>query len=243
MFEPSDIHLPPNVGRVSAGASALHGQHASGQLAKIFTKPEQWKSSWAAYLGGCALADEAVGIILDAARGRSDWDRTLVIFHPDHGEQLGAHNCYQKMVCYEDSIHLPMIIRDPHAPAAGQRCSALTSHIDIAPTILDFAGIPIPDSIQGRSLRQLISKPDGPWRRAAVFSEYNGNVGWNYYQRCVVTDQWKYIDNIGVDQELYNLRDDPYEMQNVIDTAPKNLVRKLRDRLHQWMHQTGDFLD
>ncbi len=146
------------------------------------------------------------------------------------------------MVCYEDSIHLPMIIRDPHAPAAGQRCSALTSHIDIAPTILDFAGIPIPDNIQGQSLRQLISKPDDSWKRAAVFSEYNGNVGWNYYQRCVVTDQWKYIDNIGLDQELYNLRDDPYEMRNVIDTAPKNLVRKLQDRLHQWMRQTGDFL-
>ena len=54
--------------------------------------------------------------------------------------------------------------------------------------------------------------------------------------------QWKYIDNIGLDQELYNLRDDPYEMRNVIDTAPKNLVRKLQDRLHQWMRQTGDFL-
>ena len=241
-FSPQDIDLPPNVGVTGRGQTRLHETHGPGQTAAVITERDQWKPTWAAYLGGCQLVDEAIGVVLEAARRRSDWDRTLVVFLSDHGEQLGAHKCFQKMVCYEESIHVPMIICDPRASTRGQRTGELTSHIDIAPTILDYAGQPIASNVQGLSLRSLVNEPGAPLARDAVFCEYNGNVGWNYHQRCVVIDRWKYIDNIGVDQELYDLKNDPYEMDNVIDTAPNDILASLRERLSEWMTTTDDFL-
>ena len=240
MYDPARIDLAPNVGVTGSGRSLLPDKHAPGQLGAFIKNVDDWKPTWAAYLGGCSLGDHALGRVLAAARARPDWDRTVAIFHPDHGEQLGAHRCYQKMVCYEESIHLPLIVRIPGADP-GTR-TVLTSHVDIAPTVLDCAGVPIPENAQGRSLRPLAHDPAAPLDRDAVFSEYSGNIGWNYFQRCVVTDRWKYIDNVGVDRELYDHREDPCEMRNLIHDGPAGVARDLKDRLQTWMDETHDFL-
>lgn len=240
MYEPGEMTLTPNVGVTGKGRSALHDRHGPGQLGRSVEKVEEWKATWAAYFGGCTLADDAIGEVLGAARAREDWDNTVTIFHPDHGEQLGAHRCYQKMTCYEESVHLPLIVRAPGA-APGRR-RVLSSHVDIAPTILDYAGVAVPANVQGRSLRAVAESAGAGFDRDAVFCEYSGNIGWNYFQRCIVTDRWKYIDNVGVDRELYDLADDPFEMRNLIDAGPREVVVEMQDRLRAWMDQTGDFL-
>ena len=240
MYDPAKIVLSANVGVAGEGRSALHDRHGPGQLGRSVERIEDWKATWAAYFGGCTLADDAIGKVLAAARAREDWDRTVAIFHPDHGEQLGAHRCYQKMTCYEESIHLPLIVRAPGA-APGRR-SVLTSHIDITPTILDYAGVAIPGNVQGWSLRAIAESADAGFDRDAVFCEYSGNIGWNYFQRCIVTDRWKYIDNVGVDRELYDLAEDPLEMRNLIEEGPREVVAEMQDRLRRWMEETGDFL-
>ena len=239
MYEPEAISLPSNVGVRGEGRSILHDRHAAGQLGTFIKNRDDWKPTWAAYFGGCTLADDALGRILASARAREDWDNTVVLVTSDHGENLGAHQCYQKMTCYEESIHLPLIVRAPGL-RPGRR-SALTSHVDVAPTLLEFAGIDIPDNTQGTSLRGLAENGGANWDRDTVFCEYSGNVGWNYLQRCAVTERWKYIDNLGVDRELYDLEADPGEMRNLLRDAPKQVVNELSDRLHTWMQQTGDF--
>ena len=240
MYDPAAIRLSPNVGVPGEGRSVLHDRHGAGQLGRFFSKAEDWKATWAAHFGGCTLADDAIGRVLDAARARDDWGKTVTIFHPDHGEQLGAHRCYQKMTCYDESIHLPLIVRAPGA-TPGRR-GVLTSHVDIAPTLLDYTGVRDPGNLQGLSLRDIVESGDAVLDRDAIFSEYNGNAGWNYFQRCAVTEGWKYIDNVGVDRELYDLKSDPYEMRNLIDEAPADVVDEMRQRLRTWMEETGDFL-
>ncbi|MFH0962745.1 MAG: sulfatase-like hydrolase/transferase [Planctomycetota bacterium] len=240
MYDPADVVLPPNVGVRGEGRSLLHDRHAPGQLGAFLENRDDWKRTWAAYLGGCTLVDDALGRVLAAARSRDDWDRTVVVFHPDHGEQLGAHRCFQKMVCYEDSIHLPLIICAPGASPG--RTRALTSHVDILPTLLDYACVPLPDGLQGRSLRPLVEDPSAPFDRDEVFCEYNGNAGWSFFQRCVVSPRWKYIRNVGVDEELYDRQTDPFELRNIVRSAPAGVLKDMRTRLQAWMERTGDFL-
>ena len=240
MYDPEAIALAPSVGVPGEGRSELHDRHAAGQLGSFIKNREDWKPTWAAYFGGCTLADDALGRVLDAARGREDYDRTAVVFHPDHGEALGMHRCYQKMTCYEECIHLPLIVRLPNA-APGRR-AVLTSHVDVAPTLLDCAGLAPPGNAQGVSLAPLVDDPAARFDRDAVFCEYSGNVGWNYFQRSVVAERWKYIDNPGVDRELYDLVEDPYEMHNRINDAPGSVLDQMQDRLETWQKDTGDFL-
>jgi arylsulfatase A-like enzyme len=255
MYSPEDVVLPPNVMAPQTGKPPMHLEHLPGQVGAT---PDRagWRKAWAGYLGAVALADACIGTVLDALEARGATDETLIVFHPDHGEMLGAHRYFQKMVCYEEAIHLPLIIRPP-GDGAGGRCARLCSHIDIAPTMLDYAGVPVPARMQGESLREEIDvarepafpaaseagAPAAP-RRTAVFSEYNGNVVRDLYQRSIVTERYQYIWNMDGVTELYDLADDPYQLRNLSgrrDVA--DVEADLREQLVVWMRETGDFLN
>ncbi len=237
MYSPGDVTPPPTLAGPQTGKPDMHLTHLPGQVGGNYTHDE-WLETWAAYYGCVRLVDDAIGRILDALEASGKADDTLVIFHPDHGEMLGEHSYFQKMVCYEPSIRLPMIVRPP-AGVAGSRRSQLCSHVDIAPTLLDYAGLDARDNIQGTSLRGYVENDAaGP---DAVFSEYNGNVVPDVFQRAVVTDQHKYIWNMGGFEELYDLATDPLESENLAGSSEcAETQADLRARLRAWMQQTGD---
>lgn len=239
MYSPEDIELPPNVPGTQAGKPRMHLEHLPGQVGANRSLAD-WRKAWAAYYGCVTLVDECIGMVLEAVEARGDDDQTLIIFHPDHGEMLGAHDYFQKMVCYEEAIHLPMMVSAPDMQPGRRDC--LTSHVDIMPTILTHAGVEQSGRLQGKPLQPVLSDPTQQ-HHDAVFSEYNGNIVPDLYQRCVVSGDHKYIWNRDDIEELYNLREDPYEMHNLAgnDSAqPKR--RELRERLAAWMNETGDFL-
>ncbi len=240
MYSPADVTFPPNLPGTQEGKPRMHLRHLPGQVG-AGRSLDEWRASWAAYWGCVTLVDECIGQVLAALEARGDADNTLIAFHPDHGEMLGVHSYFQKMVCYEESAHVPMMISGPGITPGRRSC--LTSHVDLLPTFLDYAGVPVPSRVQGHSLRGVLEgKATGV--REAAFSEYNGNAAPDLYQRCVVSGDHKYIWNAEDIDELYDLREDPYEMHNVAgDSAKQTLRRELRQRLSEWMRETGDFLE
>lgn len=239
MYSPDAVKLPPNVPGTQEGKPRMHREHLPGQVGAGKSQQE-WRAAWAAYYGCVTLVDECIGQVLDALHQRGAQDETVVVFHPDHGEMLGAHEYFQKMVCYEEAIHLPMMVSRPGVTPGRRHC--LTSHVDIAPTILQCAGLGLPDAMQGTSLCGVLDDPAHP-HPGAVFSEYNGNVVPDLYQRCIVSGRHKYIWNQGDTEELYDLQEDPYEEHNIVDAGGRQADRaQLRAALREWMAQTDDFL-
>ena len=239
MYSPGDVDPPPTLMAEQTGKPPMHLEHLPGQVGADPTR-EEWLESWAAYLGCVALADDCVGTALGALEETGRSDDTLIVFHPDHGEMLGEFSYFQKMLCYESSIRLPLIISPPGG-ASGLR-GQLCSHIDIMPTLLDYAGLAAPEQVQGTSLRPTIDDPRAPGP-AEVFSEYSGNAALDVYQRAVMTERHKYIWNMGGFEELYDLEQDPWETTNLAGREGCAAIEaELRMRLEAWMGDTGDVI-
>ena len=123
----------------------------------------------ALYLALTSEVDYHFGRIIDHLKATYQYDNTIIIVTADHGEMLGDHHAWGKMHYFDAAFRIPLIIRVPGRGVAGTHLSAPTESIDVTPTILDLLGMPVPDSMDGRSLAPLIDgqKPDD-WRRFTV---------------------------------------------------------------------------
>jgi arylsulfatase A-like enzyme len=140
-------------------------------------------------------------------------NNTIVVFTADHGESLGDHNYYFEhgLFVYQHQIHVPLFIRLP-GQQVGSRIEQPVQLLDLAPTLLELTGIPVPGSYQGRSLVPALAGrrlEDSP-----VYSQTPENLG---RYKCVRMGWWKYIVDERGNEELYNLEDDPGETINLID--------------------------
>jgi arylsulfatase A-like enzyme len=245
MYDPEDAKMPPNFGpqpdRPRANLTTFYHQ-----LFKDHGEEWQaWKKSVAVYWGYCTLIDDQVGRLLHALEEEDILDDTLVIYISDHGEQLGSQGLWQKMMPYEEGLRVPMILRLPGVIEEGLRSQAIVSLIDIIPTILSVIGEEIPSDMLGRDLSSTFK--DGkefqadPYR----FSEHKPLGDWHQAVewRLVTDNHYKYVWNQADLDELYNLKNDPYELSNLIDQPDSKTVQdRLRDRLRRWMIETDDSL-
>ncbi|MFC1619608.1 sulfatase-like hydrolase/transferase [Candidatus Neomarinimicrobiota bacterium] len=238
MYSPEEMVTSPNLMAPLTDKPQMHLRHAPGQLGNL-RDHKGWLETMAVYYGMVTMADMCIGRILDALEQKGLMENTLVIFAADHGDQLGSHSLFQKMVCYQESIHLPCIMRIPDV-TPGRR-KQLASHVDLLPTILDYAGVTIPEQVAGHSLRAVIDDPSAS-STDAVFSEYSGNFALGHFQRAVITERYKYIENEGDISEVYDLQDDPYELQNLMGKVDRGIASELQNRLHLWQRETDDFL-
>lgn len=122
-------------------------------------------------------------------------DDTILIFSSDHGIMLGEFGLGGKALCYEEALKVPMIVFDPRAQAAGSgiRSQDLVLSVDVAPTLLDYAGVPIPDTVQGQSLRPIVDGQNVDWRQAAFGENLWSNIFGNPRCETVRTKDWRYI--------------------------------------------------
>jgi arylsulfatase A-like enzyme len=148
---------------------------------------------------------------------------------------LGSHGLQGKTLPYEEASRLPLIIVDPRGNCKGKVCSSVVANIDYAPTILDFAGIPVPRRMDGRSLVPLLENPSQKIHDNIMLIQ-NWGISQSETNKClaVVKDDYKYIfwpyadKNLEPAEELYNLAADPIEAQNVLKTdspMPEILAR------------------
>jgi arylsulfatase A-like enzyme len=193
---------------------------------------------------GIESNDEDIGRLLAVLEKQGILDDTAVLWSSDHGFFLGEHRFYDKRLMYEPSIRIPLMIRLPARIPAGARSSRMALNLDLAPTLLDLAGVPAPAHFQGKTLMSLIANPDAAWRTDWLYEyyEYPGN---EEVRPCrgVRTERYKYIHYFLAPEEfeLYDLEADPAEMHNLYgDPRYAELMRQLAARLEELRRETGD---
>jgi uncharacterized sulfatase len=195
---------------------------------------------------GCnSFVDAEIGRVLAAIDGQAP--DALVIYTSDHGDFLHSHCLSGKgPAMYEEITRIPFLVRWPGVTPAGTACPHPVSHIDVVPTVLAAAGLPIPQLVEGQSLLPVLPEPMTRVNDA-VFIEFGryeiDHDGFGGFQpiRCACDGRYKLAINLLSSDELYDLEADPEEMHNLIDSAAHHTIRdSLHDRLLAWMNETRD---
>jgi len=196
-----------------------------------------WSRALALGFGQARQLDDAAGRLLATLAETGQAENTIVIYCADHGDAAASHGGLwdKSSTCIEEVVRIPMALRWPAGFEGGQYSDALVSNMDITATVLDAAGITTPEIMQSRSLLPLcLNNGQTPWPDHLV-CEHNGHHD-DILQRMIVTRDYKYVAAHLDGDELYDLREDPYEMTNLID-SPRHaaVLRELRIKLVQHM--------
>ncbi|HVG16057.1 MAG TPA: sulfatase/phosphatase domain-containing protein, partial [Chitinophagaceae bacterium] len=188
------------------------------------------------YLRCVKAVDDNVGRVLNYLKEQHLDSNTIVMYLSDQGFYLGEHGLYDKRFMYEESFRTPMLIKYPSAIQKQRRINSFVLNLDIAPTLLDLAGIPVPADMQGASMKRLLQKgKDKDWRKEIYYHYYELSFGLTRHYG-IRTDRYKLIHFYGaIDSwELYDLKKDPSEMKNLYKNEKyaktvKDLKRRLQN--------------
>jgi arylsulfatase A-like enzyme len=226
-----DYAVLPNDGEVRA----YKGVPASGTI-----PPEVQHKQ--AYFAGTSYTDAQIGRVLAELDRLGLRQNTIIVLWGDHGWKLGEHSAWGKHSNVENDVNAPLILSAPGMKAAGGHTDALVEFVDIYPSLCDLAGIPLPATLEGTSVKPLLDDPGRPWKTAA-FSQYPRNAGktgagklMGYTMR---TDRYRLTvwvsttDHSKIDAtELYDHQSDPQENYNLAKKPEQAaLVRQL---MEQW---------
>lgn len=207
-----------------------------------FSTPELFQQMVKGYLRLITGVDVVVGRIVECLKEQGFTDDTVILFSSDNGFFLGEHGLAGKWLMYEESIRTPLVIYDPRLPLEkrGRRREEMTLNIDLAPTILELAGIAIPTSVQGISLCPLVAGETPDWRDE-WFYEYFFSPKSIPTSEGVRTKRWKYIRYIDAEplvEELYDLENDPCEERNLVSEKDhKTTLDYLRRRWQKFREE------
>ncbi len=234
-WTPPDLAALPRYGQADATATTIGGttqQHLGG------------------YWGLVKRLDEAFGRVMDALKSLGLDQNTIVLFTSDHGCHFRTRNHEYKRSCHDSSIRVPTLFAGPGFEGGGS-LGQMTSLVDLPPTLLDAAGIDVPDTMQGRSIMPLLRGQRDDWPEEALIQICDDQVG-----RAVRTGRWKYCvmsdqksGEVGMDFDkvtyreafLYDMHHDPYELNNLIELESHSGVRQvMRERLVRRMTEIGE---
>lgn len=187
-------------------------------------------------MGTMLAVDEMVDSLVKELDADEQLDNTYIFFTSDNGLLLGQHRIRNdKRYPYEEAIHVPLFVRGPGVPA-GSKVENLIINADFAPTFAELAGTPFPSDgqeVDGRSFARLLRGEDPPWRSGILlewFGQKNRSRTLPAYEG-IRTDTHKYVEYDTGDRELYDLKADPYEENNVYKSADPALLEDLKTRL------------
>jgi N-acetylglucosamine-6-sulfatase len=187
--------------------------------------------------------DDSIGRVLDTLRERGWLESTLVIYMGDNGFAFGEHGLIDKRTAYEESMRVPMLMHCPELFGGGRTVEQVVANLDVAPTVLAAAGLKAPAEMVGGSLLPLARGERVPWREALLYEYY-----WerNFPQTPTTfawrDDRYKFIRYHGIwdVDELFDLREDPGEMRNLIaDPAQAARAKAMSARLFRELQDTG----
>lgn len=249
VYAGKEFTKPANFGREA-------GEHLSEQSkqGRQYPRFTEWKydtdydTEMAKYFQQVYAIDVAVGMIRDELTTQGIADNTVIIYTSDNGYICGAHGYGSKVLPMEESSRVPLMIYDPRSPSAGKqlRSPALTGNIDFAPTILELAGLPVPENMDGVSLLPLLKDPSADVREQMAFI----NTFDKPPTHClsVLTKEWKYTywwygdSKMKPTEELFHLAKDPLEMKNLASypkaaSALEAMRRRYDIELQRWKDQ------
>ena len=196
------------------------------------------------YLRTIQSIDDGVGEVLNYLDENNLSENTIVIYTSDQGFYLGEHGWFDKRFMYEESLRTPILMRYPKEIKSGTEINQLIQNLDFAPTFLDYAGVEIPNDIQGESFRNIVNNNSSEWRDAIYYTYYEyPSVHMVKRHYGVRTDRYKlmhfYYD---IDEwEMYDLKKDPSEMNNIYNDPEYAKIKKMMHmRLTEMRDKYGD---
>ncbi len=225
-----------------AVVSVETGVHVDGPDA---VEPPVWDPSharWMGYMKTLNALDRSLGRILDVLAERGELDNTVIIFTSDNGYFHGEHGVGDKRLMYEESIRIPLLMRYPPLAQAGSTVNQMVLNIDLAPTILDLAGVSAAKTMQGYSVLPLLAGRADGWRTSFLY-EYWIDLTLRIPRTVGVrTEDWKLIRYPDIDDidEMYDLKRDRIEMTNLALAPDHEKQRKtLEAELMRLLKETG----
>lgn len=203
--------------------------------------PGDWYEELPDYYGCIERIDECYGRLLEALEAQGELENTVVLFVSDHGSHFRTRNGEYKRSCHESSVRVPAILRGPGFEG-GEVVEDPVSLVDLAPTLVDAAGLDVPDAMEGESVRPLVEGRAHDWKDEVFVQISEAEVG-----RALRTDRWKYsvyapekeggsdpASDEYVERYLYDLHADPHEQENLIASAEyRGVAAELRERLRE----------
>ncbi len=255
MIVPPEIvttYPPEGIDLADTWGDSLEGKPAYQQkeLGRIpqGTDPDKFRKMIAHYFALITHIDDQVGRLLSYLEKTEKLDNTLIAFISDHGEMLGEHGFIAKRVLYEASVKVPCILSWPTALRTPLRVQTPLAGVDLMPTLLDLAGIPLQCQVDGRSIASDLLNAREPQAKP-IFSEISTWGALNCStdneeelaaQIMVRDGAWKYVCNRFDADELYNLDRDPEEMHNrASETGQMERIGAMRDLICEMIQVTG----
>lgn len=184
----------------------------------------EWAAKVRSYLATISFMDAQVGRVLDTLEQQVLEENTIVVFWSDHGYHFGEKDITGKNTLWERSTHVPLIFAGPGV-SAGARTSEAVELLDMYPTLVDLAGLPSKDNIEGISLVPQLEDATTPRERPAVTTANPGN-------HAVRTERWRYIRYANGSEELYDHYRDPHEWSNLANNTE---YADVKSELAKWM--------
>ncbi|UCG55685.1 MAG: sulfatase [Phycisphaerales bacterium] len=205
--------------------------------------PEAARRAVMAYYACASFIDTQIGLILETLELEGLKDNTIVIIFSDHGFQLGEHNLWSKYTLFEQSTRVPLLVRVPGLTKRGVTCDEIVELVDLLPSLCDLLDITQPSNLEGTSFGPLLARPNQRWKKGALtVCSIAGYVG-----RSVRTKRWRYAQwrskkTSSIEKELYDLKADPWEQNNLAnDPAYGHQVARLSVLLESGQNNTkGD---
>jgi arylsulfatase A-like enzyme len=176
--------------------------------------------------------DEMVGVLVGALKETGQLENTYIVFTSDNGFHLGHHRLLAgKQTPYDEDARVPLILRGPGVPS-GRVVDYLAGNIDLAPTFAEWGGTTTPDFVDGRSLAKLLSNGPTPPSQRQVFLLQKHNQGKLVASFQAIRSRYHlYVEYVTGERELYDLRKDPHQVENIITTADPDFIQRLSARL------------
>jgi arylsulfatase A-like enzyme len=188
-------------------------------------KYDRFKEATQAYLAAVSYADDCVGVMLDALARSRYADDTIVVIWGDHGWFLAEKLRYRKTHLWEESARCPLMIKAPGLTKAAKRCDRVVNLMDLYPTLIDLCGLPPKSDIAGRSIKELLARPDAKWDYPALTTYQKGN-------HSIRSENWRYTRYADGVEELYDHGEDPTEWENL---ARDPRYTNIKEKLSQWL--------
>ena len=228
----------------------VYRAYLDSRICRTFSRDDVRERVIPAYMGLIKQIDDQMGRLFGWMEDRGLMENTMIVFTSDHGDYLGDHWMGEKDLFHDQSVKVPLIVYDPRPQADATRGMArddLVELIDLAPTFLDYYGLPpLPHILEGRNLAPLLHDPAPPaaWRRYA-FSEYDystrearqiiGNAQEDARLIMCRDERWKYVHAEGFRPMLFDLDTDPQELVDLgADPAFAEVRQRMSDAIFEW---------